>query len=239
MHDITSHPEVPVDRRAAHPSGTRGVRSRRRRRAGVGAVLGLFVLGLLGSQAGAPAVAHSGHDDDDHGSFVQTNLVSDIPGLAQLLDEEVKNPWGIALGPDTALWVNNNFNPASVCPEDEPQCLPAPGDLLTRITLYRGANGVDPISKVPLEVTASSPFGIVFNPTSTFRITQDGVSSPARFLFNEVLVNSTGDGPEARITGWSNVPAAARVTTSTGARSLCQMILATASARPVSPTPLA
>jgi uncharacterized protein (TIGR03118 family) len=221
MHEITRHPEVPVDRRAAHQNGTRGVGSRRRRRAGVGAVLGLFVLGLLGSQVGAPAVAHSGHDDDDdhhHGSFKQTNLVSDVPGLAQLLDEEVKNPWGIAFGPDTALWVNNNFNPASVCPEDEPECLPAPEDLLTKITLYRGANGVDPISKVPLEVTASSPFGIVFNPTSKFRITQDGVSSPARFLFNEVFVNPTGDGPEARITGWSNVPAAARVTTSTAAR---------------------
>ena len=215
MHDITTHPEVAVDRRAAHPNGTRGVRSRRRRRAGVGAVLGLFVLGVLGSQVGAPAVAHSGHDDDDDGSFVQTNLVSDIPGMARLLDKEVKNPWGIALGPDTALWVNNNFNPASVVCET---CLPAPEDLLTKITLYRGANGIDPITKVPLEVTASSPFGIVFNPTSKFRITQDGVSSPARFLFNEVFINSTGDGPEARITGWNDVPAAARVTTSTAAR---------------------
>ena len=218
MHNTTTHLEGPVDRPAAHPNETRGSRSRRRRRAGVGAVLGLFVLGLLGSQVGSPAVAHSERGDDHHhGSFVQTDLVSDIPGRAQLLDEEVKNPWGISFGPDTALWVNNNFNPAAACPEDDPECIPDPEDLLTKITLYRGANGVDPITKVPLEVEASSPTGTVFNPTSSFKITQGGARVPARFLFNETFLDSTGTQPEARITGWSNLPSPATTTTSTPA----------------------
>src|SRR5690348_8587767 len=113
----------------------------------------------------ATASAHHG----DRLAFRQVNLVSDLPGRAQLLDKEVRNPWGIALGPTTPLWVNNQFNPASDC-----NCIPAPEDLLTKITLYQGANGTDPISKVPLEVTASSPTGMVFNPTSDFVINQDG-----------------------------------------------------------------
>jgi uncharacterized protein (TIGR03118 family) len=163
--------------------------------------------------ANAAATAKAGHD---RGLFRQVNLVSDIPGMATLLDPAVKNPWGIAFGVGknaTPLWVNNQFNPASAVPG-----IPAPEDLLTKVTLYRGANGVDPISKVPLEVTASSPTGIVFNPTSDFVINQGGQDNPARFLFNETFVNEAGDNGEGRITGWTNVPAPAPTTTSTDAR---------------------
>jgi len=135
-------------------------------------------------------------------AFRQVNLVSDIPGRAQLLDREVKNPWGIAFGDDTPIWVNNNFNPAlaSLCPT----CVPKPADLLTKITLYSGANGHQPITKVPLEVTASSPTGIVFNPTARFAVTQRGVRSPAKFIFNELTVNAARTAPVAKVTGWSN-----------------------------------
>jgi uncharacterized protein (TIGR03118 family) len=163
--------------------------------------------------ANAAATAKAGHD---RGLFRQVNLVSDIPGMATLLDPAVKNPWGIAFGVGknaTPLWVNNQFNPASAVPG-----IPAPEDLLTKVTLYRGANGVDPISKVPLEVTASSPTGIVFNPTSDFVINQGGQDNPARVLFNETFVNEAGDNGEGRITGWTNVPAPAPTTTSTDAR---------------------
>jgi uncharacterized protein (TIGR03118 family) len=160
--------------------------------------------------ANAAATAKGGHD---RGMFRQVNLVSDIPGMATLVDPAVKNPWGIAFGLGknaTPLWVNNQFNPASGSG--------LPADQLTKITLYRGANGVDPISKVPLEVTASSPTGIVFNPTSDFVINQAGTDTPARFLFNENFVDDAGTAPEGRITGWSNVPAPAPSTTSTDAR---------------------
>jgi hypothetical protein len=34
------------------------------------------------------------------GSFVQTNLVSDLPGAAYT-DSNLKNPWGMAFGPTT------------------------------------------------------------------------------------------------------------------------------------------
>src|SRR3954447_18257298 len=60
--------------------------------------------GVLASQAGSPAVAHS---DDEDSAFRQVNLVSDIPGLAELDNAQLKNPWGIAFGDTTPLWVNS------------------------------------------------------------------------------------------------------------------------------------
>src|SRR5262245_42783611 len=42
-------------------------------------------------------------------NYLQTNLVSDLPGLAQLLDPTLKNPWGISLAPSAgAFWVSSN-----------------------------------------------------------------------------------------------------------------------------------
>lgn len=161
--------------------------------------------------ASASARAH----ESDH-AFRQVNLVSDLTTMGPdvLVDPAVKNPWGIAMGPTTPLWVDNQFNPASNC--GTPDCVPAAADLLTKITLYRGANGIDPITKVGLEVTASSPFGIVFNPTSSFVVRQNGVKAPANFLFNEV-VPGPGGAPVAEITGWSNASTPTPTTTVTKA----------------------
>ncbi len=156
----------------------------------------------------SPGSAFAGHEDD---AFRQVNLVSDLPGVAQILDNEVKNPWGIALGPTTPLWVNNNFNPALATLCDT--CFPTADQLLTKITLYRGANGHDPITKVPLEVTASLPTGMVFNPTGAFRVTQGGVTAPARFLFAETYLNAAGDGAVGQVTGWSNASSPLPTTT--------------------------
>jgi uncharacterized protein (TIGR03118 family) len=41
------------------------------------------------------------------GAFVQTNLVSDIPGLAAITDASLKNPWGVSHGPTTPFWVSD------------------------------------------------------------------------------------------------------------------------------------
>jgi uncharacterized protein (TIGR03118 family) len=171
-----------------------------------------MALGLVAAAVAATPTGASAAGNDSR-MFRQVNLVSDIPGMAMLTDPEVKNPWGIAFGPKktpTPLWVDNQFNPASGSG--------LPADQLTKITLYSGANGVTPIAKVPLEVQASSPTGIVFNPTSDFVINQAGTDTPARFLFNEIFPDASGTAPEGRITGWSNVPAPAPTTTSTDAR---------------------
>jgi uncharacterized protein (TIGR03118 family) len=41
-------------------------------------------------------------------SVTQTNLVSDIPGLAANTDPDLKNAWGISFGPATPFWVSAN-----------------------------------------------------------------------------------------------------------------------------------
>jgi uncharacterized protein (TIGR03118 family) len=40
-------------------------------------------------------------------NFVQTNLVSDIPGLATITDPEIVNPWGVSHSPTSPFWVSN------------------------------------------------------------------------------------------------------------------------------------
>ena len=39
--------------------------------------------------------------------LVQTNLVSDIPGLATITDPELHNPWGVSHSPTSPFWVSN------------------------------------------------------------------------------------------------------------------------------------
>lgn len=171
-------------------------RRRYRRRAGlVSAVAICLGLAVLAPPLGATASA-----SERGGGFRQVNLVSDLPGRAGLLDPAVKNPWGIAMGPTSPLWVDNNVNPAF------DMKAPQPADLLTKITLYRGANGKDPLTKVGLEVTASAPTGIVFNPTSQFVINQGGTMTPARFIFNENFLNAAGTDSKGVVSGWSNAP---------------------------------
>ena len=41
-------------------------------------------------------------------SYVQHNLVSDIPGMADFTDPDLINPWGIAFGPTTPFWISDN-----------------------------------------------------------------------------------------------------------------------------------
>lgn len=41
-------------------------------------------------------------------SFVQHNLVSDIPGLASYTDPQLINPWGVSFSPTSPFWVSDN-----------------------------------------------------------------------------------------------------------------------------------
>ena len=40
--------------------------------------------------------------------YLQTNLVSDIPGLAAATDANLQNPWGIASSATSPLWITDN-----------------------------------------------------------------------------------------------------------------------------------
>lgn len=110
--------------------------------------------------------------------YTQTNLVSDIPGMAAVTDPHLKNPWGISFSPGSPFWVSDNGTGVS--------------------TLYQ-PNG----SQVPLVVTIpppegsdapSTPTGTVFNGTGDFVVSGNGSSGPAIFIF------VTEDGT---ISGWN------------------------------------
>jgi len=108
--------------------------------------------------------------------YQTTNLVSDVPGLAQFTDPDLVNPWGLDASAAGPWWAADNGTGLS--------------------TLYNGA-GV----KQSLIVTVagapgdpmSSPTGIVFNGSSDFKLTT-ATNSAARFIF------VTDDGT---ISGWS------------------------------------
>ncbi len=117
--------------------------------------------------------------------YLQTNLVSDRADQgAQILDPNLKNPWGLAFGPATPLWAADNN--AGVA------------------TVYRVSPGGLTVAKVPLTVTlrgarastgdGPSPTGQVFNPTGGFVVHSAAGSGPAFFIF---------DSESGRISAWS------------------------------------
>jgi uncharacterized protein (TIGR03118 family) len=102
-------------------------------------MLGVCVL-LAPSRAGA--------------QYIQTNLVSDLPGVAKFLDPNLVNPWGLASSATSPIWVSDNGAGVS--------------------TLYNGAGvaqalvvTIPPPSGSPAGTT-SAPTGVVFNPTASF-----------------------------------------------------------------------
>jgi uncharacterized protein (TIGR03118 family) len=99
-------------------------------------------------------------------AYRQTNLVSDIPGLARLTDPNLVNPWGLAAGATTPLWASNNGTDTA--------------------TIYPGAAHGMPISMAPLVVNVAGhePTGQVFNPTEDFPVSVGGHALPARFIFD-------------------------------------------------------
>jgi uncharacterized protein (TIGR03118 family) len=146
------------------------------------ATVGAFASAVASSGATRPAPA-SAHGIASR-SYVQTNLVSDIPGLAAHTDPNLKNPWGTSVGPGTPIWVSDNHAGLA--------------------TLYDGAGNRQPrVVAIAAPPSAgpgavAAPDGQAFNtldPNSTdFVISKDGKSGPAFFLF------ATEDGT---IAGWN------------------------------------
>jgi len=99
--------------------------------------------------------------------FTQTNLISDIPGVARVTDPNLVNPWGQATSATSPLWISDNNGNVS--------------------TFYNGGvNGSLP-TKVPLTVSIpmGAPTGDVFNADSGgFMVTTAKGTAPANFIFD-------------------------------------------------------
>lgn len=110
--------------------------------------------------------------------YIQTNLVSDVPGWAATVDPHLVNAWGITFSPTSPVWVADNGTGFS--------------------TLYTGTGSIIPLvvmipspSGVP---DHSAPTGVVFNGNGGFMVSEAGKTGSSAFIFD------TEDGT---ISGWS------------------------------------
>jgi uncharacterized protein (TIGR03118 family) len=118
------------------------------------------------------------------GTYVQTNLVSDIPGLAHITDSNLVNPWGISFsitpgGGGSPFWVSNQGTNTS--------------------TLYTvTASGVVTIPRVPVDIPTNptppnGPTGQVQNSAGAGAFPVGGTN--ASFIFADL---------NGHIYGWNN-----------------------------------
>jgi hypothetical protein len=149
------------------------------------------------------ALRADGHDDDRDGNrhdFVQTNLVSDISGLAKITDSQLVNPWGVSHLATSPFWTSNQGTNTA--------------------TLYAVTNGTN-VNKVPI----NPPSGVVLIP-----LTSGGPQGPTGQVSNSNAasfpVKNGGDGGFARfifanlngtISAWDGGPTAFVQATTAGA----------------------
>ena len=111
-------------------------------------------------------------------AYRQTNLISDIPGFAPVLDPLLVNPWGLTFRGTSPFWVANA------------------GSSTTQ--LIRDPNGgAGPVVLNPnpqtINIPGQLPTGTVGNSTSDFQITPPGGGTPAaaNFIFDSITGNIT------------------------------------------------
>src|SRR5205085_12604869 len=127
----------------------------------------------------APASSRS------EGFYQQTNLASDIAGVAKFTDSNLVNPWGLSHSPTSPWWISDNGAGVS--------------------TLYNGGGAAVPlIVTIPPPAgspagTTAAPTGNIFNAVNStnpddFVVSKGGKSGPGIFIF------ATEDGT---ISGWN------------------------------------
>jgi uncharacterized protein (TIGR03118 family) len=117
-------------------------------------------------------------------TYSWTNFQSDIPGVAQHVDENLVNPWGMAASSGGTIWVSDNGTGVS--------------------TLY-GQDGTARSLVVTIPTAArnregGNPTGIVFNDTGFFQVTKNGNSAPAIFIFVSEDGSISGWNPDLDLT---------------------------------------
>jgi uncharacterized protein (TIGR03118 family) len=132
--------------------------------------------------------------------FVQTDLVSDISGLAAITDPSLINPWGLAHSSTSPFWISDQ------------------GTNVATLYAVTGSTNVTktvinpPSGFVSIPTTASGPQGptgqINNTNTASFQLTPGTPSTSARFIFANL--NGT-------ISGWAGGPASSVQVTTPGA----------------------
>jgi uncharacterized protein (TIGR03118 family) len=110
-----------------------------RRARGAALLIGLGILAAAPAAGARPPNAYH-----------RVDLVSDQPGHARITDPNLVNPWGLAAGPSTPIWVADNGTDVA--------------------TLYTGGVGAGAPKIAPLvvKIPGGAPTGQVFNGSSAF-----------------------------------------------------------------------
>src|SRR5580693_404283 len=109
------------------------------------------LLGLAATLALAPVAVLA---DDDNNTYVQTNLVSDQAGMAQLQDTNLVNAWGMSFSATSPFWISDNGT-----------------GLATLYAVTNDSSGSPHVAKQGLQVTIAGdgfPTGQIFNDTGAF-----------------------------------------------------------------------
>jgi uncharacterized protein (TIGR03118 family) len=119
--------------------------------------------------------------------YQQTNLVSDIAGVAQVTDSNLVNPWGISFsstGAGSPVWVSDQGTGKST---------------LYSVTQSGTATKVSLTVTIPTVGSSSptGPTGQVFNSTTDFAIPGPGGSVPATFIFDTLQGTIEGWNPKS------------------------------------------
>jgi uncharacterized protein (TIGR03118 family) len=125
--------------------------------------------------------------------LVQTNLVSDIPGLAMLTDPALKNPWGVSHISTNPFWVSNQGTSTATLYSvtDETNVMKIPINL--------------PSGFVAIPTTAAGPQGptgqVSNTNASSFPVSKGGDGGSALFIFANLngTISAWDGGPTAFI----------------------------------------
>src|SRR5436853_3055275 len=131
--------------------------------------------------------------------YAQTNLVSNIPGLATITDPLLVNPWGISRSAASPFWVSNQGTGTSTLYSV------AGSTAVTRVNI--APNGF-----VAIPTTAAGPQGptgqVSNSNTASFQLAPGNTATSARFIFANL--NGT-------ISGWAGGASATIEATTPGA----------------------
>jgi uncharacterized protein (TIGR03118 family) len=119
-------------------------------------------------------------------NFVQHNLVSDLPGMADHLDPCLINPWGIAATPTSPFWVSLNGTGLAGVYDGNGNA----NNLIVSVPGPAGATA--PAQQCRAAFGPGAPSGIIANDTTAFMLG----TAPASFIFSsEQGVIAAWNGP--------------------------------------------
>src|SRR6476661_9997218 len=138
------------------------------------------------ARVAALALAIAGLSLSANAQYAQTNLVSNIPGLATITDPLLVNPWGVSRSPTSPFWTSNQGTNTSTL-------YAVTGGTNVSQVLNVNANGF-----VGIPTTAGGPQGptgqVNNGNTASFQLVPGDSTTSSRFIFANL--NGT-------ISGWA------------------------------------